>query len=187
MWSNITRYCIHHFSDWGRIYIRILTPKRHPLPRLCGRDIGCLLWGFWRKIYDIITAPHCICIVCIHLHILFRKFWPWQRVPSDYLNQCWLFMLDFPWQSRESNFTCHGVPKLLFCIMYLKIIPQWNEKVMALTVVSAAEVLIAVKGTTFILVAFKPFCDKKLSIWHHFYYIMISTNLMFVNLHQTKQ
>ena len=40
--SNITWYCIHHFSDWGRIYIRISILKKHPTPYLA---LAGELWG----------------------------------------------------------------------------------------------------------------------------------------------
>ena len=48
--SNITWQCIHHFTDWGRIYFRVLTLKRHPISCPSGQTMGCLLWGFWRKL-----------------------------------------------------------------------------------------------------------------------------------------
>ena len=50
MRSSITWYCIHHFSDWGRIYISVLAHKRHPISHLSGQAMGCLLWGFWKKL-----------------------------------------------------------------------------------------------------------------------------------------
>ena len=62
--SNITWYCIHHSSDWGRIYIWILTHKRHPIARPSWRAMGCLLWRFWRKFTMLSTSPHCMCSQC---------------------------------------------------------------------------------------------------------------------------
>ena len=47
---NMTWYCIHHSSDWGRIYIRISIHKRHPISHPSGWAMGCILWGFWRKL-----------------------------------------------------------------------------------------------------------------------------------------
>ena len=49
MLSNITRYCIYHRSDWGRIQIGVWTHKIHSI--LCpeGRALRCLLWGIWRQ------------------------------------------------------------------------------------------------------------------------------------------
>ena len=43
---HMTWYCIHHFDDWGRIYIRVLTHERHPITHPSGRAMGCLLWRF---------------------------------------------------------------------------------------------------------------------------------------------
>ena len=50
MQSNITWFCIHHWGDGSRIWIKIWTHITHPLPHPYRRDMGCLLWGFWRKL-----------------------------------------------------------------------------------------------------------------------------------------
>ena len=47
MRSSITWYCIHQFCDWGRIYIGVLTHKRHPLSR---RRRWGGVWRFCRKL-----------------------------------------------------------------------------------------------------------------------------------------
>ena len=46
-WSNITWYCKHHFSDWGRMYIRVLinnTP--HTLPQQASHGVS-LVTEIW--------------------------------------------------------------------------------------------------------------------------------------------
>ena len=54
MQSNITRYCIHHFSDCSRIYIRVLTHIRHPIARPLGWSFVMIL----EKIDHVISTPH---------------------------------------------------------------------------------------------------------------------------------
>ena len=58
--SNIVRYYINNYINWSRISVRGWIHKRHPLPRLNGRPMGCLLWISVEKIDALITAPHCI-------------------------------------------------------------------------------------------------------------------------------
>ena len=41
---------MHHFSDGCRIQIRGWTHKIHSIPRPNGWAMGCLLWGFMRKL-----------------------------------------------------------------------------------------------------------------------------------------
>ena len=48
--SNIVRYCIKVCWNWGTISIKCWIHKRHPIPRPLGRDMGCLLWIFLRKL-----------------------------------------------------------------------------------------------------------------------------------------
>ena len=55
-WSNITRYCIHHFSNWDEISIRVLTQKK--TPHIC---YGWSLVRILEKIDRVITAQHCTC------------------------------------------------------------------------------------------------------------------------------
>ena len=43
------RYKIYYNIDRCRIWIRLWTHKRHPIPRPYGRAMGCLLWVFWWK------------------------------------------------------------------------------------------------------------------------------------------
>ena len=47
--SNIVSYCINNCSNSGRISIKCLIHKRHPIPRPNGRVMGCHLWTFFRK------------------------------------------------------------------------------------------------------------------------------------------
>ena len=48
--SNIVRYYINDYRNWGRISIRCWIDKRHPIPRLTGELWGCLLWTFVRQL-----------------------------------------------------------------------------------------------------------------------------------------
>ena len=41
MQSNITWYCTHQWSDWGRIWMQVKSHKRHPIPRPNGRATRC--------------------------------------------------------------------------------------------------------------------------------------------------
>ena len=68
MRSNIGRYYMNNYRNWGRISIRCWIHKKHPIACPNGRAMGCLLWIFVRKIDCVITAPHCTCIVCVHLY-----------------------------------------------------------------------------------------------------------------------
>ena len=43
------RYEVYYNIDRCRIWIRLWTHKRHPIPRPYGRAMGCLLWVFWWK------------------------------------------------------------------------------------------------------------------------------------------
>ena len=66
-WSNIVRYCIYNYRDWGGISNRCSIHKRHPIPRP-----NVYVWGFrapyirdlmvniCEKINRVITAPHCM-------------------------------------------------------------------------------------------------------------------------------
>ena len=47
---NVVSYCINNGRNNGRIPIRRLTHKRHHIPGLNGRAMGCLLWIFVRKL-----------------------------------------------------------------------------------------------------------------------------------------
>ena len=40
--SNIVRYLINNYRNWGRISIRCCSHKRHTIPRHNGRTMGCL-------------------------------------------------------------------------------------------------------------------------------------------------
>ena len=51
MRSNIVRYFINNYRNWGRISIRCCSPKRHNIPRHNGRAMGCLLWIFCRYLF----------------------------------------------------------------------------------------------------------------------------------------
>ena len=48
--SNIARYYINNYRNWGRISIRRWIYKRHTIPRPNGRAMGCLLWIFVEKL-----------------------------------------------------------------------------------------------------------------------------------------
>ena len=50
MWYNITGYWVHHCTDWVRMWIRVWIHKRHSIARPLGRDMGCVLWQFGRKL-----------------------------------------------------------------------------------------------------------------------------------------
>ena len=46
MWSNVAWYCIYHWSDWGRVLIKVFIDKMLPIP--CGvvrEDVG----GNWPR------------------------------------------------------------------------------------------------------------------------------------------
>ena len=48
--SNLSRYYIRHCDNSSRKWIRYLNHSRHPIPRPHGRAMGCLLWGFGKKL-----------------------------------------------------------------------------------------------------------------------------------------
>ena len=48
--SNIERFCIKNCRNWDMISIRCWIHKIHPIPRLNGRVMGCLLWIFVIKL-----------------------------------------------------------------------------------------------------------------------------------------
>ena len=48
--SNLSRYYIRHCDNSGRKWVRFENHNRHPIPRPHGRAMGCLLWGFRRKL-----------------------------------------------------------------------------------------------------------------------------------------
>ena len=61
--SNIVRYYMNNYKNWGRISSRCWIYKRHPIPRPNGRAMGCILWVYFvRKNDRVITALHCIFI-----------------------------------------------------------------------------------------------------------------------------
>ena len=47
---NITWYCIYHCNASGIIKIRVWIHKIHLIFCPIGQAMGCLLWGFWRKL-----------------------------------------------------------------------------------------------------------------------------------------
>ena len=47
--SNIVRYYINNYRNWGRISVRCWMHKRHPIPCPNGRAMGCFLWIFVRQ------------------------------------------------------------------------------------------------------------------------------------------
>ena len=50
MGPNITRYCIHHCRNRGRISVGGWTHKRHPISCPNGQVMACLLWIlFWEN------------------------------------------------------------------------------------------------------------------------------------------
>ena len=48
--SNITWHCIHHWSDWAKVWTRVWAHKIHPIPRPNGPAMGCILWEFRRRL-----------------------------------------------------------------------------------------------------------------------------------------
>ena len=58
MFSNITWYCIYHYSDWGRMQHGIWIHKRHPMPHPDRQAMSFV--RILEKIDHIISAPHCI-------------------------------------------------------------------------------------------------------------------------------
>ena len=57
--SNIIRYYINNYRNWGRISTRYWIHRRHTIPRPNGWAVECLLWIFLEKVDRIITASHC--------------------------------------------------------------------------------------------------------------------------------
>ena len=68
---NITRYCIHHCRNWGRVSSRGWTHKRPTIPRLSSpASYGISFVNIFDKIDRVITTPHCICIcICIYVYV----------------------------------------------------------------------------------------------------------------------
>ena len=58
--SSIVWYCMNGCMNSGRISIRGLINKRHPMPRPNRRAMGCFLVNIFKKSDRIITVPHCI-------------------------------------------------------------------------------------------------------------------------------
>ena len=56
--SNWSRSYIRHCNNSGRKWIRYQNHKSHLISRLHGWAMGCLLWGFVKKIDHVITALH---------------------------------------------------------------------------------------------------------------------------------
>ena len=48
--SPILRYFAQHCSGLNITQIRVCFHQRHPISRTNGRDMGCQLWGFLRKL-----------------------------------------------------------------------------------------------------------------------------------------
>ena len=48
--SNIVRYYINNYRNWGRISIRCWIHNGHPIPHPNGQAMGWLLWIFVRKL-----------------------------------------------------------------------------------------------------------------------------------------
>ena len=48
-WSNIVRYYVNNYKNWGRISIRCWIHIRHPIPHPNGWAMGCRSWIFVRK------------------------------------------------------------------------------------------------------------------------------------------
>ena len=79
-WSNITWFCKHHCTDWGRIN-RIFKPQKtlHISPYHARYEVSFL--KILEKIDRVITAPHCIKTI----HRLSNTIWR-----EEFL---WYFML----------------------------------------------------------------------------------------------
>ena len=60
MWSNIVRYYVRNYRNWGRISMRCWIHKRHPIPRPNGRAMGVSFVDICKNIDCVITALHCI-------------------------------------------------------------------------------------------------------------------------------
>ena len=58
--SNIVRYYINNYRNWGRISIRCWIHKSRPIPRPNGRAMGVSFVNICEKIDRVITTPHCI-------------------------------------------------------------------------------------------------------------------------------
>ena len=56
--SNIVRFYINNYRNWGGISIRCWIHKRNPLLSPDGRAMRCLLWIFVRKLRSNGTAYH---------------------------------------------------------------------------------------------------------------------------------
>ena len=58
MRSNLTKYCTHHCSDWGRIYMKVGTHKRHPIPQPNGQAMVSFV-RISERTDCVITALNC--------------------------------------------------------------------------------------------------------------------------------
>ena len=106
-WSNIVRYYINYYRNWGRIsslWIRCWIHKRHHIPRPNGRAIGCLLWIFVRKLTTLSlyrTVYLCILIVALMLSCI--MLW-WIPIWSSLLR--WALVM--PQAVSAQSWNCHG-------------------------------------------------------------------------------
>ena len=94
-WSNVVRYFINNYRNWGRISIRCWIYKRHHIPRPHGRVMGHLLWIFFEKIDCVITASHCIWtpnfVITQHKlkwYACFPPKFPWPLIDGLVQNRC---------------------------------------------------------------------------------------------------
>ena len=58
--SILSCYYIRRCDNSGRKWLRFSNHNRHPISRPHGRAMGCLLLGFWDKIYRVMMSQHCI-------------------------------------------------------------------------------------------------------------------------------
>ena len=70
-----------HCDNRSKTKIRPQTHNRHPIPRPRGRAMGCVLWGFWRKL----TTCWAVC----SYHVLYEYDCKWEFMIYWMLQSCY--------------------------------------------------------------------------------------------------
>ena len=83
---HLSRYYIRHCDNSGRKWNTFSNHNKHPISRPHGRAMGCLLWGFWRKLPALLWHRALLfCIFCMWissfciLHVSIRYRWLFKK------------------------------------------------------------------------------------------------------------
>ena len=105
---HLSRYYIRHCDNSGRKWNTFWNHNKHPISRPHGRAMGCLLWGFWRKLpaslwhravlFYIFVCGYRAFVYCmwafgivdyLRKQSLTNTVWKWQMIVTQRKSSIW--------------------------------------------------------------------------------------------------